>query len=104
MKRKLVLFLLVTMSLSALSGCKTTEQKAKAQALKEIKAEYGNEITEEQAEMLADLYAEEAVYQEQKATQKKEEEPRECPQKKEKVEERGIDPLTFRMLSGRSTI
>ena len=74
MKRKLVLLLLVTMSLSALSGCKTTEQKAKAQALKEIKAEYGNELTEEQAEMLADLYAEEAVYQEQKATQKKEEE------------------------------
>lgn len=74
MKTKGLLLLIALMTVFALAGCKTTEQKAKAEALKEIKAEFGDELTDEEADMMAEFYAEEAVYQEQKEAEEKQEE------------------------------
>lgn len=74
MKTKILILLITSMAVSILTGCKTTEQKAKAEALKEIKEEFGDELTDEEANMMAEYYAEEAVYQEQKEAEEKQEE------------------------------
>lgn len=66
MRTKIVLLLIASMALISIIGCKKTEKKVNEEAPKDTISEFNDENSSEEAEMLAEYYAEETEYQDQK--------------------------------------